>query len=232
MKVQTFIRTWVSQCKDPSASTFLFLLLTIDVVLVFLHFLLVTPFFNNLLFNIENDSGYPEFYQYIKELWIALLLVLVLVKTRMLGLAVWALLFLYLLFDDALQLHERIGGHLVTQFGFTPLWGLRAQDFGELAVSAIAGSTLVVLLALFYFQGQAAFKQITRHLFLFLIAIAFFGIFIDMLHVALDVRWRITFLLGVLEDGGEMLVMSLIAWYVFLLHLRNGDIGITLRPPT
>ena len=41
--------------------------------------------------------------------------------------------------------------------------------------------------------------------------------------------WKVRFLLGVVEDGGEMVVMSLIAWYVFLIYYRDGYTGSSSR---
>jgi len=80
-------------------------------------------------------------------------------------------------------------------------------------------------LILFYVRGSGAFKQVTRHLLLLLLTLAFFGIFVDMLHSAVKMAkmaWKVRYLLGVVEDGGEMVVMSFIAWYVFLLNSRVG----------
>lgn len=50
-----------------------------------------------------------------------------------------------------------------------------------------------------------------------------------MLHIALKIGRIVHLLLGVVEDGGEMIAMSFIVWYVFLLNVREGDIGFSLR---
>jgi hypothetical protein len=229
MKETTFGDAWKRQFSEPSASTFLLLLLIADFTFILLHFLRLTPVINDYLFSLERDLGYSEFYQYIKELWIFVLIIALLIKTRSAGYSIWAVLFLYLLFDDALQIHETFGGYIAASLEFTPFGGLRAQDFGELAVSTMAAAIVLSCLLFFYIRGLADFKKATRHLLLFLVAIAFFGIFIDMLHVALEMGWKISFLLGTLEDGGEMFVMSFVTWYVFLLHVRDGNSGINLR---
>ena len=51
----------------------------------------------------------------------------------------------------------------------------------------------------------------------------------DMLHAATDASRVVRFLLGVIEDGGEMILMSAIAGYAFLLNGRQGDTGFSLR---
>ena len=229
MRENELINPWKEQFKETSASTFLLLLLVADCAFIFLHFLLLKGLLNNPLLALTRDRGYPEMYQYIKESWIVVLLFSMLIRTRAAGYSVWALLFLYLLFDDALKIHETFGGYIAVRLEFTPFRGLRAQDFGELAVSAMAAALLLTSLILFYVRGLGAFRQVTRHLLLLLLALAFFGIFVDMLHVTAERGSKVYDLLGAVEDGGEMVVMSVVAWYVFLLNVRDGDIGISLR---
>ena len=206
------------------------MLLVIDLAFIFLHFLLLTDAFENTLFSLERDRGYPEFYQYLKIFSIVILLHFLFAKTKLIGYSVWSLLFLYLLLDDAFSIHETLGGFIATNLALAPAAGLRAQDFGELAVSGIAATVFLIPLALFYTRGLGAFKEVTKQLLWLLVALAFFGIFVDMLHVAIDMGWKVRFLLGVVEDGGEMLVVSLMAWYVFLIYFRDGHTSIRPTP--
>jgi hypothetical protein len=218
------------QFKETGASSFLLLLLVADLAFIFLHFLLLMTILNDPLYGLERDRGYPEFYQYVKEFWIIVLLLSICVRTGAVGYIAWVMLFGYLLCDDALQVHERFGRYIATRLYFVPLLGLRARDFGELAVSAMSGALLLTLLAWFYVRGSDTFKQSTKHLLLLLLTVAFFGIFVDMLHVALKVMGRkVNLLLGVVEDGGEMIAMSFVVWYVFLLNAREGDLDFSLR---
>ena len=69
--------------------------------------------------------------------------------------------------------------------------------------------------------GALALEQVTNTLFGFsniwvyfflLIILAFFGIFVDMFHVAFP--WGKS-ILGLIEDGGEMIVISITVWYAF-----------------
>ena len=148
------------------------------MVFVVMHIVIPRLGCDPFLFSLQADLGLSETFQYVKEVWIVILLVMVAIGQRKWVYGSWACLFLYLLLDDSLQIHENLGVCLAEHFTLEPLLGLRARDFGEIAVSA------------------------------------FFGIFVDMLHVALpDVPG-----LAVLEDGGEMVVMSLIVWYVFNLE--------------
>jgi hypothetical protein len=46
-----------------------------------------------------------------------------------------------------------------------------------------------------------------------------------MVLIVLNLGWKIDYILVVVEDGGEMVVMSFIAWYVYhlnqLVHIRH-----------
>jgi hypothetical protein len=217
----------VSRDESPdirAAATLLFALLVADVAFVLAHYLWTTGVLGDALFSLEKDRGYPEHFQYMKVLSIVIMLLLVTFRTKMIGYGVWSLLFFYLLLDDALQIHEAFGVYLASSFEFAPAIGLRAVDFGELAVSGIAAIVFLVSLAFIYVSETGGFRMASRHLLLLLFALAFFGIFVDMLHVAVDMGWRVTWLLGVIEDGGEMVAISLMASYVFLLNARGGDI--------
>jgi hypothetical protein len=217
-------RSWRTPFRSTSATTLLLCLLAIDLLFGILHFLLLTDWLSSASFSLESDRGYPESYQYMKILLAVGLLAAVFRKTRMPGFAVWSLLFFYLLIDDAFSIHETLGAHAAAAFGYMPALGLRAQDFGELTVSATSAALFLLPLAYFYSRGTEPDRAASRHLLLLLLSLAFFGIFVDMLHVAIDAGWKIQFLLGAVEDGGEMVTMSIMAWYAFLLHENDGNI--------
>lgn len=204
-------------------------LLAVDFAFVLLHFLQLTDFVDDPLFSLERDRAYPERFQYIKILSIAMLMLLVRKRTNMIGFSAWSLLFLYLLVDDAFQVHELFGGTIASSWAMSPALGLRAKDFGELIVSAIAAAFFLSLIAATYLRGSAAFRQASNHLFVLLLALAFFGVFIDMLHVAIDLGWKVSFVLGAVEDGGEMVIVTIIAWYALMISVRADDVGRSLQ---
>ena len=216
--------TELSYFKDGSASSLLGLLIAADVVFIGLHYLWGTSaILSNDLFALTQERGYAEVYQYVKFFWIVLLLIAIFWKTKSVGYLAWAALFAYLLADDSLSIHERVGFAIAQNLEFTPLFGLRPPDFGELLVTAIIAGILLSLIGIFYLRGSNDFRRITRDLLIFLLIIAFFGIVVDMLHVAINFGWRVTFILSIIEDGGELLIISIVTWYVFLLKIRGGS---------
>ena len=135
---------------ENSSSKFLILLLLTDLVFILVHVLYRSDLVTNPLFSIKMDWGYAEVYQYTKEFWVILLLFFIAIKRAKIIYFAWFSLFMYLLLDDSLRIHENFGGYLVRYFGFQPEFGLRAQDFGELSVSILFGALLFLFLGFKY----------------------------------------------------------------------------------
>ena len=108
----------------------------------------------------------------------------------------------------------------------TPL-GLRIQDVGELLVSVIAGSILLVFSVWAYKKSDDFFK-ITTHSMLILFAIlVFFGVVFDAFAVMVYTGNVDAFIYDVIEEGGEMFVGSVMLWYIILVT-KADDLAITL----
>lgn len=93
---------------------------------------------------------------------------------------------------------------------------LRRHDLGELIGSASSGLILLpALLAAYRFAARA-----NRKVFHDVVLLVIFGVDVDMVHIAFSGSPRIELVLGILEDGGEMLAVSLLLWYVLLPMMR------------
>jgi hypothetical protein len=215
-------RECIKTLNDRSASIFLILLLGGDLIYIAMHclntFALTTP---NSLLDIHKDGGFAEMYQYLKFIWIVGLLLLIAHKNRAWRYLVWVGVFVYLLVDDSSMIHERFGRLIAASLTFTPPLGLRLQDVGELTVSAIAGSILLIPIILAYRGGSQVFRKTSQDITLLILLLVFFGVVVDMVHMAINLGWTVGFIVGVIEDGGEMLSVSLLAWYVFLRSVRD-----------
>ncbi|SFI73603.1 hypothetical protein [Albimonas pacifica] len=132
--------------------------------------------------------------------------------------AALAAAFAMLLADDALEGHERLGRALAEGLSLPAPPFLRAQDAGELLVVAAECAILALLLAWAWRrrrQGDA--RRLAVFVALFgLLGLA--GVVCDMAHEAVR-AWPVPrYATGVAEDGGEMVVASLLlayAWAVF-----------------
>ena len=209
----------IKPLNQRSASLFLTLLICGDLVFVVLHFMnvLIHSLKNNLL-SLEVDKGYPEMYQYLKFLWIIIVIIFIALKDASLHYVSWVLIFAYFLLDDSLQVHENVGYYISENLSFAPILGLRLQDFGELAVSCAAGIILLLPLIFAYVKGSNRFRKISQDLTFLIFVLLFFGVVVDMAHIAIQLGDRVHFAIGAIEDGGEMLSVSLILWYIFLIQ--------------
>jgi hypothetical protein len=214
----------IKNFNQSSATLFLALLLCGDLAFIILHFInALTPLLHNALLRIDRDRGYPEMYQYLKFLWIIIIFVYFSLKKSSPHYFAWVLVFVYFLLDDSLGIHEQAGEYIAARLDFLPVFGLRPQDYGELAVSAAVGIFLFSFVMGAYIKGSSIFRKISKDLVLLILILIFFGVVVDMAHIAIDLGWRNSFILGVLEDGGEMFSVSLILWYTFLMILRESD---------
>jgi len=205
---------------------FLVLLILADLVFIFLHiFHTYTSLLPSSLFSIGRDRGYAEVFQYIKEFWIVILLILLAIRKADFLYLSWSLLFFYILLDDSLMIHEKLGSLIVSWFGLHSGFGLRAQDFGELIVYFSFGFILFVLTAVAYYMSESADRRISKYLFGMLALFVFCGVIVDMVNVIVT-HTMVSPLLGMIEDGGEMLVISVITWFVFSLNSSREEISV------
>jgi hypothetical protein len=218
---------------EPSALLLLMLLVSVDCAFIALHIatrierhlLGATLQLNYDLLSITTDGGYSELYQYVKYFWVIILTLYLSRVARAPHYVAWTVLFAYFLCDDALSIHERVGAVIGQSLHFVPPLNLRLQDFGELAVTAMAGGVLLPLLLWSYRGGSDAFKKIAQDLLVLVFALVFFGVVVDVAHQSMKLGWAVEFIMGIIEDGGEMVALSLIVWYVFLLSVHKGIPG-------
>jgi len=207
--------------RKESCLTFLFLLISVDVVFIILDILnRFTGLISHPYLPVNVDHGYPEIFQYIKEFWIVILLFFTFLRNRTGIYFILTLFFGYILLDDALLIHEQLGKLLTIRYDLVPLLGLRGQDFGELAVFGFFGFLFLSLIVFGYFRSSDSDRHIVRNILALVFVLAFFGIVIDMIHILshhspYEGFWALT------EDGGEMLVTSVILWYIYFNYNRD-----------
>jgi len=198
---------------EKVGSKILFLLLLADFAFMLLHIIHTIGLVSNDIYSIDTDGGYAEMFQYIKEFWIVIILFIFAIRRKHIIYFAWSSLFIYFLLDDSLRIHESFGIYLAKYFEFQPMFQLRAQDFGELIVSILFGFLLFTFIGVSYLLSDNVAKRISKHIFILVISLVFFGVIVDMLHPIIPRGGSL------IEDGGEMLVMSIIVWYVFNLWI-------------
>ena len=203
---------------ERESDKLLIMLITVDLLFILFHILHVfhtsTGFFYNPSFSLHQDRGYAEVFQYIKEYWCTILLFILAFRTKNLLFFSWSLLFGYFLVDDSFEVHETLGEQLGNSLGSLQLFGLHAHDLGELFVSGFFGLLFFIAIGVTYRTNDDDTKEFTKYLFVMLLMLLVFGVITSIFRrLSTDGTWQ--FLLGVLEEGGEMLVMSVMIWFIF-----------------
>jgi hypothetical protein len=208
--VQT--RTDINPFRYGAAARLLAILIAADVMIMALHITRArfgVP--DGPLFSLDVDQGYSAIFQYLKEFLIAALLLQLTLQRRRLLYAAWMLLFVYLLADDSLRIHERLGFTLMNLFEIPSVFGIEGQAYGELIISLLFGSLLLMAIGVAHLRAEPFEQVFSKNLFALFVGLAFFGVAVDILHQlmpSLDSRF------SMIEDGGEMIAMSMILWFV------------------
>lgn len=160
------------------------------------------------------DHSLSEFYQYGKYIAAMALLIAIWRASRRLRFAAWLPAFLYLLIDDSMRVHEIVGQGMGPAFGTTELLGVRVGHYGE-ALVAIGFAFIVAVPVVFAWLGaDSDFRWLTTRLALLFVLLGIVGVGLDFLQSAAwghfeETAPMVPFLLVVLEDGGELVVTSL-----------------------
>ena len=193
----------------------LLLLVAADLLFVAAHLVHVyTPYLPGPLSSLERDRGHAEHFQYVKLLWLVMLFAGLALRQRSLVHGAWATVFAYLLVDDALSIHETYGAAVADALGLGAPAGLGPSDLGQVVVSGAAGAVLLLLVGLTCRAAGDREREQSRVVLAMVAALAFFGVVVDMAGSALR-QTPLARPAGLLEDAGELLVVSLILATVF-----------------
>lgn len=211
------------------ALKFLILLLVADIIYILLYVSTWLPSSSYLskaisevvtyqeLLWITEEQSYAEVFQYLKELWIALILGFGAWQRKSFLFIAWALLFSYLLMDDSLSIHEIIGSKISSLLQFQDAFRLRAVDFGEVVVSATVAIVFLIVISWAYFRSSSTERKYSQFLTFFLLALAVTGIFLDLIHVVVSDNLYFNLIFALLEDGGEQIIMSFALSFVYAI---------------
>lgn len=213
-----------------AARRLLLLLVAADLAFIVLHVVYIeTSLLRGRPFSLEADNGIPEAYQYVKQFWLVLCMAALFRRTRAMVYLGWMLVFAFLLLDDAFQFHEHFGKWLAAQHALPVAFGLRPDDIGELLFAAGFGGVTAMLIGFGYWRGDSHARAVSRDIAILVVALGALGVGIDMVHVITYFKAPLLaqFLL-MLEDGGEMLVVSLMVAYSLNVLSHRGHSTVDL----
>jgi hypothetical protein len=129
----------------------------------------------------------------------------------------WAALFGYLMVDDAFEIHERAGDAIARHLEASGAWGVVDQQVAEALTSAVMGGLALVVIGLLHARSDAPTRRASWRLLRLIALLAVLGVAVDVLHEQFEPgAWHTT--LGVVEEGGEMAVMTAAVWLAASLH--------------
>jgi len=204
---------WTDRFTRLNGVSLLTILLFFDLTFILVHIWLWSRGLLTAQLSVEADGSLPEWFNYAKWAAGAVACGYCFSRRREPLYLAWSILFAYFLLDDANQIHELVGRRFVIAFDLGPALALRAQDFGELAVSIGAAIVLLGSMVVAYRAADASSnesKDFTRRQLPWLGALIFCGVVVDMVHIQIMALAspHLTLFAGVLEDGGEMIAAS------------------------
>lgn len=210
----------IRKLHEPGPTMFVLLLLSADAAFIVLHITITILNPDPSLCSVSGVCVYMDVYRVVKLFWVVILLAYICRLTGQSSYASWIFAFTCFVLDDALHLHQRLGARIAEAVDtyLSPSLHFQPRSF-QLALLAFAGILIMGTVACAYVKGAREFRKMSNDIFLFLAALGFFGLIVD---VATVLKLQVLVGLGIVEDGGEMVVVSLILWYVFRLAMNNG----------
>jgi hypothetical protein len=204
-----------------SFRTLLLILLAIDVTFILANVLAVIAHDAGLLqdvpiwLKVTEDREPPEDFNYIKWAVIALALFWLAIRDRWLAPALWGIVFVLILLDDSLQIHETLGAAISGWLAIPDDALLYGHDFGEVIVFGVMGLVALVIALFLVTRRDALSRLLNNRYILVILALGFCGVGFDAIHSVVQhvtgtsaLATLVQQVFGMLEDGGEMVIGS------------------------
>lgn len=213
----------LKQLLEKDLYRLLFLLISADILFMFVHVLHSIDsltLFSSYYFSIGEDRALAETFVYVQEFWLIVSFFLLAFKKNRFVYIVWGIFFIYILLDDSLSIHESIAIFFAENIQFPEIAGINGISFGELIVVGLLGIIFFPLFGFAYYRGGTISRLHMKYFIYLLGMLVFFGVGVDLVHMILHniMPGPVEGLVGLIEDGGEMLVISLMAWAAFCLY--------------
>ena len=102
--------------------------------------------------------------------------------------------------------------------------GVSELVFGQLIYIWVMGIFVVAFSSWFFFRVSERVRKTFVDIFMLVALFLFFGIGVDILHGQLEEDYLLSSIFPLIEEGGEMIALSLLVWYFcFLILESNGD---------
>lgn len=194
---------------------FIFILVSIDMFFIIASLINLLTDLDLSYLSVDIDRGSAEYFQYYKFVGIAFLSFFLFLKSKSPIFFFFSILNFYLYYDDSRLLHEFQGGDISRIIyrgdpNNIVFAGITYSSIGELIYMLSIGIiVLLLILFLLKFSSIAERKFIKRIVKLFLI-FCLFAIGVDLMRNLFISNVIIYKLMAIVEDGGEMISISVI----------------------
>ena len=201
-------------------------LLLVDGVLIASYvFLWLTGWLENIpSLDLGWGGSIQEYSTYLKWLVCSLMGLWLFGRSRELLYLSWAALFLCFFVEDAASLRDQAGAGIASVLGWGPTAGLTGQGLGEFASAVVGGIVLLGAVAFVHSSSDhREAKALSRDLAPLLGGLIIFGIGVDTIHAMAGHLPTLDFALGVMEEGGEIIIASMLtaAFYMHAFRARS-----------
>ena len=190
------------------------------------------------LLELGTEGGYPEHFEYILLFWCFLLSSFCVLKCNLRQAAIIPLVYLFLLLDVSLSLHDYLIGPKIIEFYKNSLFFQQILTpsmihiFSEVTFWGIVGSTILVFSWTAITSKSDQVRRFIFNNFTCFTLMAFFGILVDaaapnitnFVQTGTSFDYLLTMGLHVVEEVGELLSIALACSWLFGLSIDSIDI--------
>ena len=171
------------------------------------------------------DHSYAEMFGYAKVIAVVALLIWAHRLSRKRMYSVWAGVFAYVVLDDALLIHERLGRAVAGPSRSDWAW-----DMGQLAVWIAVGLVLLAITVASLVRSSGQERTNGVLLLVALLALGFFAVAVDFAHVISRASFTgASQVFTVIEEGGEQVILSLAVALAVLIRRSKRRTDAPLR---
>lgn len=194
---------------NRSTRSLILIFIVLDLLTAFCYGLYLNDVLDSRFFRLGRDRGLFELIEYIKFAGIIYLFHLAWQQTRAPIMKAWSILFLVMLVDNALGLHEAFG-ELLAEFLPLPDIGLsRPKDLGEIIMLGLMEGNALLYVIHQYFQSEKTYRQFSLGLISLVVFLGAGSVLFDALHLAM------------FEEPFEILGMTTLLGFVHFRYRRD-----------
>jgi len=170
--------------------------------------------------HIARDWSIPEIYNYFKFMGMIFIFISAYKKTKNAIFIALATFFAVLLMDDSLQIHEKAGRFMPE---LSSLHGGLHQALGEILFLLIIGAFSLGAIVLFWIKTPMDLRKRLIPLAYFFLGLVLCGVFLDFIHSLFSKGSWFGGIFLLMEDGGEMIFISLMLSYSIENFFKKPD---------